>query len=68
MSEDNWKLMEDILKGSDVVDSTHNKINDMTWDLEADRNEHGEGMIEDLATSSIFEKLENLPKPNGTIS
>jgi hypothetical protein len=68
MSEDNWKLMEDILKGSDVVDSTHNKINDMTWDLEADRNEHGEGMIEDLTTSSIFEELENLPKPNGTIS
>ncbi len=60
--------MEDILKGSDVVDSTHNKINDMTWDLEADRNEHGEGMIEDLTTSSIFEELENLPKPNGTIS
>ncbi len=60
--------MQDILKGSDVVDSTRNKINDMTWDLEADRNEHGEGMIEDLATRSIFEKLEILPKPNGTIS
>jgi len=50
--------MEDILKGSDVVDYAHNKINDMTWELETDKNEHGEGMTKDLATSRIFEKLE----------
>jgi len=68
MSEDNRKLMQDILKGSDVVDYAHNKINDMTWELEVDKNEHGEGMTKDLATSRIFEKLENLSKPNGTIS
>jgi hypothetical protein len=40
----------------------------MTWELEVKRNEHGEGMTKELATSSKFGKLENLSKPSGTIS
>jgi hypothetical protein len=68
MSEDNQRLMEDILKGLNVVDSTHSIINDMTLELEANRNEHGEGMIKETATSSKFGKLENLSKPNGIVS
>jgi hypothetical protein len=51
-----------------VVDSAHNAINDMTWELEANRNEHGEGMTKELTTSSKFGKLENLSKPSGIVS
>jgi hypothetical protein len=68
MSEDNQRLIENILKGLNVVDFAHSTINDMTWELEVKRNEHGEGMTKELATSSKFGKLENLSKPSGTIS
>jgi hypothetical protein len=51
-----------------VVDFAHSRINDMTWELEVNRNEHGEGMTKELAISSRFGKLENLSKPSGTVS
>jgi hypothetical protein len=60
--------MEDILKGLNVVDSTHSTINDMTWELEVNIKKHGERMTKELTTSSKFGKLENLSKPTGTIS
>jgi hypothetical protein len=68
MSDDNHKLMEDIPKGLNVVDFAHSIINDMTWELEVNRNEHGERMTKELATSNRFGKLENLSKLGGTIS
>jgi len=68
MSDDNHKLMEDIPKGLNVVDNAHSIINDMTSKLEVNRNEHGERMTKELATSNRFGKLENLSKPGGTIS
>ncbi len=68
MNDDNQWLLEDILKGLNVVDFAHSRINDMTWELEVNRNEHGEGMTKELAISSRFGKLENLSKPSGTVS
>ncbi len=51
-----------------MVDYAHSIIDDMTWELEANRNEHVEGIIKELATSNKFSKLENLSKPSGTVS
>lgn len=68
MSDDNHKLVEDIPKGLNVVDFAHSIINHMTWELEVNRNEHGERMTKELATSNRFGKLENLSKLGGIVN
>jgi hypothetical protein len=60
--------MENILKGLNVADSTHSIINDMTSELEVNKNEHVERMTKEITTSNKFGKLENLSKPSGTTS